>query len=136
MALFPAQAEVLFVDPELWVPVVRLEHKLCILPGVPTLFQRLLEGLKPYLVLPGSAGRPLRCLIRTVRAESMIAPFLAELAARYKADGVKVGSYPTFGGGVTVSLIGVNEELIKEISIEVAKELDGTVIAEDIDDSV
>jgi len=49
----------------------------------------------------------------------MIAPFLAELAARYKADGVKVGSYPSFGGGVTVSLIGVNEELIKDISIEV-----------------
>lgn len=94
----------------------------------------------------------------------MIAPFLAELAARYKADGVKVGSYPSFGGGVTVSLIGVNEELIKDISIEVrlpswtvwsiacvpkysritvvihfsqvVKELDGTVIAEDIDDAV
>ena len=49
----------------------------------------------------------------------MIAPFLAELAARYKADGVKVGSYPSFGGGVTVSLIGVSEELIKEISMEV-----------------
>jgi molybdopterin-biosynthesis enzyme MoeA-like protein len=35
MALFPQNAEVIFVDPELWVPVVRMEGKLCVLPGVP-----------------------------------------------------------------------------------------------------
>lgn len=35
MALFPENGEVLFVQPDLWVPVVRLEGKLCILPGVP-----------------------------------------------------------------------------------------------------
>lgn len=76
MALFPVKAEVLFVDPELWVvctsrvfdypyesllttcwthviqPIVRMERKLCVLPGIPRLFKQLLEGLKPYLVLP------------------------------------------------------------------------------------
>ena len=45
-------------------PIVRMEHKLCILPGVPSLFKRLLEGLKPYLNLPGSADRPRRYLVR------------------------------------------------------------------------
>lgn len=35
MALFPAQAEVLFVGDDIWVPVCRLEGKLCIFPGVP-----------------------------------------------------------------------------------------------------
>jgi hypothetical protein len=42
-----------------------MEHKLCVLPGVPTLFKRLLEGLKPYLILPESTDRPVRYLIRT-----------------------------------------------------------------------
>jgi molybdopterin-biosynthesis enzyme MoeA-like protein len=63
MALFPALAEVLFVEEELWVPVCRLEGKLCILPGIPTLFQRLLTGLTPYLPLPDT--RPFRHLIHT-----------------------------------------------------------------------
>jgi hypothetical protein len=53
------------------------------------------------------------------RAEPLIAPFLTELAGRYKANGVKVGSYPSFSKGITVSLIGSNEELIKEIATEV-----------------
>jgi hypothetical protein len=36
MALFPAKhAEVLFVQENLWVPVVRLKGKLIILPGIP-----------------------------------------------------------------------------------------------------
>ena len=49
MALFPSGGsgvqEVLFVESSLWVPVVRLKGKLCILPGVPSLFQQLLTGL-------------------------------------------------------------------------------------------
>jgi hypothetical protein len=40
MALFPSKdTEVLFVASELWVPVVRLRGKLCILPGIPRLFE-------------------------------------------------------------------------------------------------
>lgn len=36
MALFPVKdAEVLHVDSALWVPVVRMKGRLCILPGVP-----------------------------------------------------------------------------------------------------
>lgn len=63
MALLPADAEVLFVWEDLWVPVCRLEGKLCIFPGVPGLFKRLLDGITPYLPLPDS--RPFRHLIRT-----------------------------------------------------------------------
>ena len=63
MALFPAHAEVLFVGEDIWVPVCRLEGKLCIFPGIPGLFQRMLHALTPYLLLPES--RPFRHLIRT-----------------------------------------------------------------------
>jgi hypothetical protein len=52
-------------------------------------------------------------------AESMIAPFLTELAARYKTHGIKVGSYPSSRKHVIVSLIGVNEGLVKEVAKEV-----------------
>lgn len=63
MALFPADAEVLFVGEDIWVPVCRLEGKLCIFPGIPGLFQTMLAGLTPYLPLPDS--RPFRHLIGT-----------------------------------------------------------------------
>ena len=83
MALFPEKGEVLFVNSEIWVvsvcsrddrhrlrvlnsqPVVRLEGKLCILPGIPGLFQRLLQHLTPYLPLPPPSERPFRHLVFT-----------------------------------------------------------------------
>lgn len=56
MALFPVRhAEVLHVDPGLWVPVVRLKGKLCVLPGVPRLFEQLITAyLSNYVTLPVS----------------------------------------------------------------------------------
>lgn len=63
MALFPANAEVLFIGEDVWVPVCRLEGKLCIFPGIPNLFKKMLRGLTPYLPLPDS--RPFRHLIQT-----------------------------------------------------------------------
>ena len=41
-------------------PVVRLEGKLCIFPGIPRLFQRMLDGLVPFLPLPPPSERPCR----------------------------------------------------------------------------
>jgi molybdopterin-biosynthesis enzyme MoeA-like protein len=63
MALFPAHAEVLFVGEDMWVPVCRLEGKLCVFPGIPVLFKKMLHGLTPYLPLPDS--RPFRHLVHT-----------------------------------------------------------------------
>ena len=63
MALFPENAEVLFIGEDIWVPVCRMEGKLCIFPGIPSLFQRMLAGLTPYLPLPDS--RPFRHLVHT-----------------------------------------------------------------------
>jgi hypothetical protein len=84
MALFPDQAEVIFVGSDLWVvryfyptqldvitnvpinqPVVRLEGKLCIFPGIPSLFQKMLTALTPYLPLPPPHERPIRIQVFT-----------------------------------------------------------------------
>ncbi|EAU84070.1 hypothetical protein CC1G_06932 [Coprinopsis cinerea okayama7 len=106
MALFPETAEVIYVDPEIWVPVVRLEGKLCILPGIPGLFQKMLHALTGFLPLPPKQERPLRIQIFTERPESMIAPYLTQLQERLKPHGIQVGSYPVLYKGVFVSLIG------------------------------
>ncbi|KAJ7481706.1 MoaB/Mog domain-containing protein [Mycena latifolia] len=111
MALFPDQAEILFVAQDIWVPVVRLEGKLCIFPGIPCLFQKMLNALTPFLPLPPCTERPLRIQVFTERPESMIAPYLTGLQARLKPHGIQVGSYPVLGQGVFVSLIGRDRPL-------------------------
>ncbi|KAK2463317.1 hypothetical protein APHAL10511_004628 [Amanita phalloides] len=106
MALFPDKAEVIFVGSDLWVPVVRLEGKLCIFPGIPSLFQKMLTALTPFLPLPPTHERPTRIQVFTEWPESMIAPYLTSLQSRLKARGIQIGSYPVLGKGVFVSLIG------------------------------
>ncbi|TFK89524.1 Molybdopterin binding protein [Polyporus arcularius HHB13444] len=131
MALFPARAEVLYIAPDVWVPVVRLEGKLCVFPGIPKLFQRMLDGLAAYLPLPPASERPFRQQIFTSLPESSIAPFLTNLQARTKSAGVRVGSYPLLSKGVYVSLIGRDVATVKEIAEEVAKELQGRLVSEE-----
>ncbi|RSH93448.1 hypothetical protein EHS25_007804 [Saitozyma podzolica] len=143
MALFPtaqgghsgdgnggARSEVIFVAEDKWVPVVRLGGKLCVFPGIPSLFQQLLIGLTPYLPLPPAASKPFRHLIYTTKPESVIAPYLTELQARVKKEGIRIGSYPYLYQGVHVSLIGHDIERVKELGQEVCKEVDGKVAAE------
>ncbi|KAI0046787.1 Molybdopterin binding protein [Auriscalpium vulgare] len=131
MALFPEHAEVLFVGKDIWVPVVRLEGKLCVFPGIPGLFQKMLDGLKPFLPLPPPSERPYRLQIFTTLPESSIAPFLTSIHKRVSNEGVRVGSYPLLMKGVYVSLIGTDEAKVKELGEEVAKELQGKVVTEE-----
>ncbi|KAF9515016.1 hypothetical protein BS47DRAFT_1316432 [Hydnum rufescens UP504] len=128
MALLPSRADVLFVDEELWVPIVKLEGKLCVFPGVPVLFKKLLEGLRPYLLVPDSSEKLFRLLVRTQLPESSIAPFLSALHHRVKSDGIRVGSYPIFQQGVTVSLLGKDVERVKALGDEVAREIQGSIV--------
>ncbi|WVF68553.1 hypothetical protein IAT40_003321 [Kwoniella sp. CBS 6097] len=140
MALFPtnsgsgdaaeSKSEVIFVEADKWVPVVRLGGKLCIFPGIPSLFQQLLLGLTPYLPLPPASSKPFRHLIYTSKPESVIAPYLTELQARVKKEGIRIGSYPYLYSGVHVSLIGHDIERVRELGQEVVKEVDGKVVSE------
>ncbi|KAI1792424.1 Molybdopterin binding protein [Ganoderma leucocontextum] len=131
MALFPARAEVLYIASDIWVPVVRLEGKLCVFPGIPKLFQRMLDGLVPFLPLPPPSERPCRQQVFTNLPESSIAPYLTTLQARVKDAGVRVGSYPLLSKGVYVSLIGRDQEKIQALGEEVAREIQGRLVSEE-----
>ena len=74
MALFPRESEVIFPTEQLWVPVVRVNGNVCILPGIPSLFEALLHAMQPYLHLDPNMPRPIRCLIQTSLPESVISP--------------------------------------------------------------
>lgn len=131
MALFPNRdVEILFTAPQLWVPVVRMRGRLCILPGIPRLFEALLDSLEPYVPIDPNRPRPYRMLIHTTKPESNITPFLIELTDRCKAEDIKVGSYPNFGMGVDVSLIGTNLERLQELAQEVEQRLDAKIVAQ------
>ncbi|KAK1923692.1 MoaB/Mog domain-containing protein [Papiliotrema laurentii] len=123
-------SEVIFVEEDKWVPVVRLGGKLCVFPGIPSLFQQLLLGLTPYLSLPPASSKPFRHLIFTNKPESAIAPFLTELQARVRKEDIRIGSYPYLYAGVHVSLIGHDQARLRELEQEVVREVDGKVVSE------
>ncbi|KAJ8596880.1 Molybdopterin binding protein [Rhizopogon salebrosus TDB-379] len=130
MALFPDAAEVFFVASDIWVPVVRLQEKLCIFPGIPSLFQKMLDNLKPFLPLPPEEERPLRLQVFTTMPESSIAPFLTDLQKRVQPEGIRIGSYPVIQKGVYVSLIGANRDRVHTLGVEVEREVQGRVVSE------
>lgn len=134
--------QVIFPNEELWVPVAVVNGNVHILPGVPRLFEKLLDGLKPHLVprLTDPEGKGIhRILISTPLAESAVATYLTELAGRVEPKGVKVGSYPRWGKSRnTVTLVGRDLELLESLVEEVEKNVEGrrvTVEGED-DDNV
>jgi len=112
------------------VPVVRLQGKLCIFPGIPTLFQKMLDNLKPFLPLPPEEERPFRLQVFTGLPESSIAPFLTDLQKRVQPEGIRIGSYPVLQKGVYVSLIGADRGRVHQLGVEVEKEVEGRVVTE------
>lgn len=135
----PLKDQTLFVDDELWVPVSVVNGNVYIFPGVPSLFERLLVGLRrvllPRLVDPEGKGIH-RILFATPLFESTIATYLTELAARVAARGVKVGSYPRWGKKRnTVTLVGTDLEFMEGLVEEVERNVEGRrVTREDEDD--
>lgn len=98
MALLPVGPSVrcVYVSDTVWVPICVVNYNIHIFPGVPSIFQSLLEGLRPILVAEGrvSAAAMTRVLVSTAMAESEVAPFLEALQLRVRDRGVKIGSYP------------------------------------------
>lgn len=130
------KTQVLFVDENLWVPISVVNGNIHILPGVPRLFTQLLDGLKPLLEprLTDKEGEGIyRLLISTPMAESAVAGYLTQLAAKVEPQGVKVGSYPRWGKGRnTVTLVGRDKEYMESLIPEVEKNVDGIrVVNED-----
>ena len=132
--------QVLFVQEELWVPISVVNANIHILPGVPRLFEALLDGLKPVLLprLTDPEGKgTYRMLFSTPMAESAVAGYLTELAAKVEPKGIKVGSYPRWmKKRNTVTLVGRDKEYMESLIPEVEKGVDGKrVMIEGEDDS-
>ncbi|KAM4057026.1 putative molybdopterin binding domain-containing protein [Hirsutella rhossiliensis] len=128
----------IFPHDDLWVPVAVVNGNIHILPGVPRLFVKLLDGLKPHilprLVDPEGKGTT-RVLISTPLAESEIAAYLTELAAKVEPKGVKVGSYPRWGKSRnTVTLVGRDHAFLDSIVAEVAENVRGKRVTTESDD--
>ncbi|KAL5379246.1 hypothetical protein DPSP01_008521 [Paraphaeosphaeria sporulosa] len=129
----PDEEQVIFIDDSLWVPVACINGNVHILPGVPRLFEKMLDGLKskllPRLADPEGKG-VLRILISTPLPESAVAEYLTQLAARAEPKGVKVGSYPRWGKEHnTVTLVGRDVEFMESIVPEVEKAVQGHRVA-------
>ncbi|KAK3324724.1 MoaB/Mog domain-containing protein [Cercophora scortea] len=125
--------QVIFPSKDLWVPVAVVNGNVHILPGVPRLFEKLLEGLKPSIVprlLNPEGNSIFRVLVSTPLSESAVADYLTKLAARVEPRGVKVGSYPRWGKKRnTVTLVGKDKEFLDSIAPEVAQNVEGRVVA-------
>jgi molybdopterin-biosynthesis enzyme MoeA-like protein len=125
----PDEEQVIFVEESLWVPVSCVNGNVHILPGVPRLFEQMLDGLRsrllPRLTDPEGKG-VLRILISTPMAESAVAGYLTELAAKTEPKGVKVGSYPRWGKSRnTVTLVGRDVEFMESLVKEVEEAVQG-----------
>lgn len=127
--------EKVFVDDSLWVPVIGIDEKVYVLPGVPKLFDRLLKGLGKH-IMPRVVGTGLtRYFVKTSTKESELAPFLTALQKKCDENfdkSVKLGSYPHMEWNVnTVSIIGnskIKSSELRAIVEEILAKVGGDAI--------
>jgi molybdopterin-biosynthesis enzyme MoeA-like protein len=128
----PAESQAVFVADDMWVPIAVVNGNVHILPGVPRLFERLLENLKPSLIprLTDPEGKgTFRFLFSTPLPESAVAPYLTELAAKVEPRGIKVGSYPRWGKKRnTVTLVGADKAFMESLTKEVEENVQGKLV--------
>lgn len=128
----PLVHQAVFVADDMWVPIAIVNGNIHILPGVPRLFERLLEHLRPSLLprLVNPEGKGIyRYLFSTPLPESAVAPYLTDLAGRTVDRGIKVGSYPRWQKKRnTVTLVGTDKELLDSLIPEVEQNVQGTKV--------
>ena len=129
----PDEQQVVFVSEDLWVPLAIVNGNIHILPGVPRLFEKILDSYKPMLMgrLADPEGKGVyRILISTPLAESEVAEALTALAKDVEPKGVKVGSYPRWGKSRnTVTLVGRDREFMDSLVERVEKDVKGKRIS-------
>jgi molybdopterin-biosynthesis enzyme MoeA-like protein len=125
----PDEKQVVFVSEDLWVPLAIVNGNIHILPGVPRLFEKIIDGYKEHIRGP-DAGAVYRILISTPQPESEVAEALTNLAKEVEPKGVKVGSYPRWGKSRnTVTLVGTDREYMDSLVARVEKDVNGKRIS-------
>jgi molybdenum cofactor synthesis domain-containing protein len=124
--------EQIFFTEGSWTPMCVVNGNVHILPGVHSLFIRMLEAYEPVLVtklaVPG--GQVYRIVIETPMPESEVAPYLEKLAEKVKDKGVKVGSYPhNDKKNNTVDLVGKDKEYMESLVPEIEENVKGKLKA-------
>ncbi|KAK9712155.1 hypothetical protein K7432_007335 [Basidiobolus ranarum] len=127
MALIPENARIVYTSHGLWVPLAIISN-VYILPGVPRLFQQMLEDYRPEMAaeLSGTAKFHRR-LIGTLLMESRIAQILSE-AQEEVGTAVKIGSYPKWKNdtvNVVVSFVGKNPAMVESCADLVKSKIEG-----------
>ncbi|KAI7902977.1 MoaB/Mog domain-containing protein [Cokeromyces recurvatus] len=126
LATFPFPAILLRENKKLMIPVVVVNENIYILPGIPALFQLLLDTLGSRL----SQNTPYyRLEIATEQPEMAIATILRKIQQQVQHV-VKIGSYPTWQQEeekikVIVTVTGQDKSKVKEISQWIQKEIRG-----------
>ncbi|CDK27779.1 unnamed protein product [Kuraishia capsulata CBS 1993] len=119
-----------------WVPIVTIDEKFFILPGIPKLFKELLDkGIAPQIEPRMSQNlKNLTFFVKTKMSESKLAPTLSALQHQAQEQGskIKLGSYPHMGKGVnTVSITGKANEAhhLRKLVDSIVTSLEGTEIS-------
>ncbi|KAG2217415.1 hypothetical protein INT45_013746 [Circinella minor] len=137
LAMFPFPAELLRPQQSFLIPVVIVNQNIYILPGIPRLFQLLVESLESHLqqLCFKKLGKQIvgfsRTDIATQKSEGAIASILSTIQARN--ENLKIGSYPLMGNkeiSVIVSVVGKNHDAVESVAQEIVKEINGWTLNE------
>lgn len=133
MVKLPYGANVQYLyAPDLWVPIVNINDKLNILPGIPRLLENmLLNGIHP--AIKDRLDPELKFIsfyVSTEERESLLAPFLRDLSENLGNEDIKIGSYPHKVLN-TVSVTGrrKDEAKLREIVKKCIEQLKGKEIS-------
>lgn len=115
MATFPHPAILLRELPNIKIPTVVVHDNVYILPGIPSLFQLLLNSLKPKLQAMSQSAGFHRREIATASPEVSIAGILSD----FHTQDVKIGSYPMWNNDkikVIVTVSGQDRSQVNAIA--------------------
>jgi len=122
MAYFPSQAEILTVR-NLFVPVVKCNN-VYILPGVPQLFQAMLDGIVDRIK---NSSQKSRIILYSPHYEVHIASIVREAQEKYQQ--VSIGIYPRFTENppTMISVEGWDKTIVEECVASFIGKIDGFI---------
>ncbi|CAD1813450.1 putative molybdopterin binding domain family protein [Candida parapsilosis] len=114
------KVEKIYANDKMWFPIVVIDERVFILPGVPQLFVQCLPTIKGYLQPRLESIKLIRRYVVTKTGESQLAPYLGKLQTRcnekFGNGVVKLGSYPHLESHLnTISVIGNGIESKKDL---------------------